>query len=85
MVSLKLMCVPALSFYRGFGRRTDVRVNVCWWVWMVVRFVCVIRVPLCARVSHLPCVSRECVPANPVLLPVPPKFLETKPAHMSGQ
>jgi hypothetical protein len=37
---------------RGFGRRADVRV-VCWWVWMVVRFVCVIRVPLCARVSRV--------------------------------
>ena len=40
---------------------------VCWWVnaltwvWMVVRFVCVIRVPVwSARVSHVcvPCVSR---------------------------
>ena len=35
----------------------------CWWVWMVVRFVCVVRVPLCARVSRVcpvcvPCVSR---------------------------
>ena len=25
--------------------------RVYWWVWMVVRFVCVIRVPVCARVS----------------------------------
>ena len=33
-------------------RRADVRV-VCWWVWMVVWFVCVIRVPLCARVSRV--------------------------------
>jgi hypothetical protein len=39
---------------------------LCWWVWMVVRFVCVIRVPVCARVSPvcrlcprvLPCLSR---------------------------
>ena len=77
MVSLKLMCVPALSFYRGFGRRTDVRVNVCWWVWMVVRFVCVIRVPLCARarvsrVCHVcpgsprSLFTGKCVPAPPV-------------------
>ena len=31
-----------------------------WWVWMVVRFVCVIRVPVCARVPRLcpVCVSR---------------------------
>ena len=27
--------------------------RVCWWVWMVVRFVCVIRVPVCARVSRV--------------------------------
>ena len=33
--------------------------------WMVVRFVCVIRVPACARV---PRVSRDC----PVCLPAPP-------------
>ena len=37
---------------RVFGRRAVVR--VCSWVWMVVRFVCVIRVPVCA------CVSRVC-------------------------
>ena len=35
---------------------------LCWWVWMVVRFVCVIRVPLCARLSP---VSRVCPGANP--------------------
>jgi hypothetical protein len=35
---------------------------------MVVRFVCVVRVPLCVRVSR---VSRVCVPAPPgVFLPV---------------
>ena len=39
---------------------STVLVRVCWWVWMVVRFVCVIRVPVCARVS------RVCVPAPPV-------------------
>ena len=38
-------------------------VNVCWWVCMVVRFVCVIRVPLCALVSR---VCHLCVPAPPV-------------------
>ena len=39
-------------------------VRVCRWVWMVVRFVCVIRVPVCARVS---CVC----PGSPgVFLPV---------------
>ena len=36
--------------------------------WMVVRFVGVTRVPLCARVS---CVRPVCVPASPgVFLPV---------------
>ena len=30
---------------RGFGPRVVVR--VCRWVWMVVRFVCVIRAPVC--------------------------------------
>jgi hypothetical protein len=36
------------------GRRADVRGVCCWWVWLVVRFVCV---PLCVRVSR---VSRVC-------------------------
>jgi len=48
----------------------DVRDVCCWWVWMVVRFVCpvcVVRVPLCARVSR---VCPVCVPAPPgVFLP----------------
>jgi len=35
----------------------------CCWVWMVVRFVCVVRVPLCARVSR---VCPVCVPAPPM-------------------
>ena len=32
----------------------------CWWVWMVVRFVVVIRVPLCAPACPVcvPCVTR---------------------------
>ena len=32
----------------------------CSWVWMVVRFVCAVRVPLCVRVSR---VCPVCVPA----------------------
>ena len=44
--------------------------------WMVVRFVGVTRVPLCARVS---CVRPVCVPAPPgVFLPVRFKSDETK-------
>ena len=46
--------VCGCSVGRGFGRRVVVR--VCRWVWMVVRFVCVIRVsaralvcPVCVR------------------------------------
>ena len=49
------------------SRRADVRVEGCVLVlldgWMVVRFVGVARVPLCARVS---CVRPVCVPAPPV-------------------
>ena len=44
---------------RGFGRRVVVR--VCRWVWMVVRFVCVIRVPVCARVSRVCPGSPRCL------------------------
>ena len=51
------------------GRRADVRVEGCVLVlldgWMVVRFVGVIRVPLCARVSR---VRPVCVPAPPVYI-----------------
>ena len=53
----------------GFDRRAVVL--VCWWVWMVVRFVCVIRV---IRVPVCPCapVCPVCVPAPlGVLVPVP--------------
>ena len=42
--------------------------RVCWWVWMVVRFVCVIRVPVCARVSRVCPGSPRC---PGVFLPVP--------------
>ena len=45
---------PPLSRPRCGPRPTAVG----WWVWMVVRFVCAIRVPACARVSRVPCVSR---------------------------
>ena len=45
----------------GFGRRADVRGVCCWWVSMVVRFVCVVCVPLCVRVFR---VSRVC-PGSP--------------------
>ena len=42
-----------------------------WWVWMVVRFVCVFRVSLCARVSRVLEVTQTHihtgVPAPPVL------------------
>jgi hypothetical protein len=36
-------------------------VRVCRWVWMVVRFVCVIRVPVCARVSRVCPGSPRCL------------------------
>ena len=45
--------------------RAGVWAGVCWWVWIVVRFVCVIRVPVCARVSR---VCPVCVPAPPGVL-----------------
>ena len=46
----------------GFGCRVVVR--VCRWVWMLVRFVCVLRVSACALVCPV------CVPAPPgVFLP----------------
>ena len=35
---------------RSYGRAA---VRVCLWVWMVVRFFCVIRVLVCARVSRV--------------------------------
>ena len=51
--------VRLYRYLRGFGRRVVVR--VCRWVWMVVRFVCVFRVPVCARVSRA---CPVCVPAQ---------------------
>jgi hypothetical protein len=42
-------------------KRLATVVRVCWWVWMVVRFVCVIRVPVCARVSRVCPSSPRCV------------------------
>ena len=54
----------------------------CWWVWMVVRFVCVIRVPVCARVSRVcpgspraPGVSFYRYCTVPVLYRTEPRFL----------
>ena len=45
--------------FRPSRGRAGVKGRVCRWVWMVVRFVCVIRVP--ARVRPcVPCVSRVC-------------------------
>ena len=46
-----------------YCRETErcVVVRVCRWFWMAVRFVCVIRVPVCARVSR-----PGFVPAPPV-------------------
>ena len=40
-------------------------VRVRWWVGMVVRFVCVIRVPVCPRMSRVACGF----PAPPGVLP----------------
>ena len=37
------------------------RVVCCWWVWMVVRFVCAVRVPLCVRVSRVCPGSPRCL------------------------
>ena len=49
----------------------------CRWVWMVVRFVCVFRVPECARVSRA---CPVCVPAPPgVFFPV--KRHRGEPGH----
>jgi len=44
------------SSYRhvsGFGRRACGSVRVRWWVGMVVRFVCVISVPVCVRAPRV--------------------------------
>ena len=63
------LCVLAPPRYLFTGTvpvRAVVRVRVCWWVWMVVRFFCVIRVLVRARLS------RVCGPGSPgVFLPVP--------------
>ena len=45
--------LPPVSFY---GRMV---VRVCRWVWMLVRFVCVLRVSACALVCPVSCVSRH--------------------------
>ena len=71
------------SSYRhvsGFGRRACDSVRVRWWVGMVVRFVCVISVPVCVRAPRVCPVSRlprcfftgtgSCVPCVSRLPPV---------------
>jgi hypothetical protein len=71
------------SSYRhvsGFGRRACGSVRVRWWVGMVVRFVCVISVPVCVRAPRVCPVSRlprcfftgtgSCVPCVSRLPPV---------------
>ena len=80
------LCVPCVSrlprclftgmrgFGRGFGRRREV-VRECRWVWMVVRFVCVIPVRPCA-------VSRVCVPCR-VCVPAPPGVFYRIPVDMT--
>ena len=78
-------CVPALTrhcpgsprclFTRPRFRPSRGRAGVCRWVWMVVRFVCVIRVPVCARVSCVPRVcpgSPRCLFTGTVCVPAPP-------------
>ena len=57
--------VERVVLIRSVGRRAVVR--VCWWVWMVVRFVCVIRVPVCARVPRVCPGSPRCLFPFPVL------------------
>ena len=65
-VSLVCPGSPRYLFTGTVPVRAVVRVRVCWWVWMVVRFFCVIRVLVRARLS------RVCGPGFPgVFLPVP--------------
>ena len=45
------------------GRRADVRGVCCWWVWMVVRFVCVVRrraPPLFAAATGIAALGQYC-------------------------
>ena len=54
----------------------DVVVRVCWWVWMVMRFVCVIRVITVCR----------CAPVCPVCVPaLPDVFLPEVASHTAVQ
>ena len=63
----------AVSGFGYVGCRVVVR--VCCWVWMVVMFVCVLRVSACALVCPV------CVPAPPgVFLPVQNEL----PVHRLG-
>ena len=52
--------LPSVSFYRYSGRRRAVVRGVRWWAGMVVRFVCVNRVPLCPVCPVFP----ACVPVS---------------------
>ena len=49
-LGLRLLSRPRIR--GGYGLRAVVRMCSSW-VWIVVRFVCVIRVPVCARVSRV--------------------------------
>ena len=54
-------CVPSVSRLHPKSlplrvvnvNTTDATAGAVLWVWMVVRFVCVIRLPVCARVSRV--------------------------------
>ena len=68
-----VLAVVESAAVSGFGCRVVVRLRVridCRWVWMVVRFVCVLRVSACALPAL---VCPVCVPAPPgVFLPCVP-------------
>ena len=54
----------------GSGWRQEL-VRVCRWVWMVVRFVCVIRVSACALVCPVCPGSPRCLFTGTAGLPTP--------------
>ena len=66
-----MFAAVVLVLRRGFGRRRRVVVRVCRWVWMVVRFVCVIR-RVCPMCVPAPPVSAPVCPVCPVCVPAPP-------------
>ena len=80
-----VLAVVESAAVSGFGCRVVVRLRVridCRWVWMVVRFVCVLRVSACKGPRACACVSRVCpgsprclftvCPVCPVCVPAPP-------------